>query len=78
MIIMMRTTVNLPDDVADVVRSVADAKGISMGSAIAELVRQGLARESRTGETHGFPCFVAPADAPPITLEQTLAAEDEA
>jgi regulator of RNase E activity RraA len=73
----MRTTVNLPDDIADLVRSVADAKGISMGSAIADLVRQGLTRDSRAHETHGFPCFSVPPDAAPITLEQTLAAEDE-
>jgi hypothetical protein len=73
----MRTTVNLPDEIADLVRSVADAKGISMGSAIAELVRQGLARAAHSGETHGFPCFAVPPDAAPITLEQTLAAEDE-
>jgi hypothetical protein len=72
----MRTTVNLPDDIADLVRSVADAKGISIGSAIAELVRQGLARDSQS-EHQGFPCFTVPADAAPITLEQTLAAEDD-
>jgi hypothetical protein len=72
----MRTTVNLPDDIADLVRSVADAKGISMGSAIAELVRQGVARDFQS-EHQGFPCFTVPADAAPITLEQTLAAEDD-
>jgi len=77
MIIMMRTTVNLPDDVADLVRSVADAKGISMGSAIAELVRHGLTRDSRGATAYGFPCFTVPPDAAPITLEQTLAAEDD-
>jgi hypothetical protein len=74
---MMRTTLNLPDDIADVVRSVAEAKGISLGSAVAELVRQGLTRDSGSRETQGFPCFDVPPDAMPITLERTLAAEDE-
>lgn len=77
MIIMMRTTVNLPDDIADLVRSVSDAKGISMGSAIAELVRQGLTRDFRANAVDRFPSFAVSPDAPPITLEQTLAAEDD-
>ena len=76
MIIMMRTTLNLPDDIADIARAVADAKGISLGAAIAELVRQGLTREAPSPKG-GFPMFAVPADAPPITLEKTLAAEDE-
>jgi metal-responsive CopG/Arc/MetJ family transcriptional regulator len=72
----MRMTVNLPDDVADLVRSVANAKGISMGSAIAELVRQALKRDADAPDSHNFPYFTVLADAAPITLEQTLAAED--
>jgi metal-responsive CopG/Arc/MetJ family transcriptional regulator len=72
----MRMTVNLPDDVADLVRSVANAKGISMGSAIAELVRQAVKRDADAPDSHSFPYFTVPADAAPITLEQTLAAED--
>ena len=38
----MRTTINLPDDVAEILRSFADVKGISLGDAVAELVRKGL------------------------------------
>jgi len=74
---MMRTTVNLPDDIYEVARSVANARKISLGNAIADLVRQGL-KPSRTSARRGaFPSFSIPADARPITLEQTLAAEDE-
>src|SRR5437016_2635303 len=40
--IMMRTTLNLPDDVYEVARSLAAARGISLGDALAELVRRGL------------------------------------
>ena len=74
---MMRTTLNLPDDVTDVVRAVAEARGLSLGDAVAELIRRGLRSEIRVDEGSGFPCFAVPSDAPPITLEQTLAAEDE-
>ena len=75
---MMRTTINLPDDIHDVVRSFAEAKGIPLGEAVAELVRKGLRPEAhyREDETR-FPCFAVPEGAAPITLEQTLRAEDE-
>ena len=74
---MMRTTVNLPDDVYEVARSVAVARRISLGEALAELVRRGFRPAPRLKTTSAFPCFAVPADAPPITLEQTMAAEDE-
>jgi hypothetical protein len=72
----MRTTLNLPDDISAVVRSVAAAKGVSLGDAVADLVRRGLgAGHARVEE--GLPCFAVEPDAPPITLEHTLAIEDE-
>jgi hypothetical protein len=73
----MRTTVNLPDDIYQVARSVAEAKDISLGAAIAELIRRGLAPHQRIREEGEFPCFEVPPGTPPITLEQTLTAEDE-
>jgi len=74
---MMRTTLNLPDDITDIIRSRAQARGVSLGDAAAELIRRGLRYDARMAEDSGVPCFAVPADAPPITLEQTLAAEDE-
>jgi hypothetical protein len=74
---MMRTTVNLPDDIYEIARSVATAKRISLGEALAELVRRGLSPHSRIQEDSGFPCFRVSKNAAPITLEQTLDAEDE-
>ena len=73
----MRTTLNLPDDVSDIIRAVADAKGLSLGDAAAELIRQGLRAEARVRQDDGIPCFAVPPDAPPITLEHTLSIEDE-
>ena len=72
----MRTTINLPDDVYLAARSVAQAKGISLGEAVAELARGGL-RPMVIDTGKPFPCFALPGDSEPITLEQTLAAEDE-
>ena len=74
---MMRTTVNLPDDVYEIARSLAAAKRISLGEALAELIRRGreISRVQRTDSV--FPCFAVSERAAPITLEQTLDAEDE-
>ena len=74
---MMRTTVNLPSDVYETAASIARASGISLGDAIAELVRRGLRPPAPVQKKKGFPTFAVPRGARPITLEQTLAAEDE-
>ena len=74
---MMRTTVNLPDDVYEAARSVAASKRLSLGEALAQLVRQGLTPPVVLDTKNAFPSFVVPSDAEPITLEQTLRAEDE-
>lgn len=76
-IIMMRTTLNLPDEVYEVVRSFATTKRISMGDALAELVRKGLNPSPRFRSKSAFPSFEVSADATPITLDHTLAIEDE-
>ena len=77
MIIMMRTTVNIPDDAYEIAKSVAQVKGMSLGDALGDLVRQAVHPESRIDTSGDFPTFVVSSSAPPITLEQTLAAEDD-
>jgi hypothetical protein len=74
---MMRTTLNIPDEIYDVIRSFAEAKRIPLGEALAELVRKGLRPEARIRNQELFPSFAVPEGAAPITLEQTLSAEDE-
>jgi hypothetical protein len=75
---MMRTTVNLPEDVYEVALAMASSKRISLGEAIADLVRRGLEPHDRVDSAEpGFPCFTVSRDAAPITLERTLHAEDE-
>jgi hypothetical protein len=74
----MRTTLNLDDDVAAVARSLAHARGQSLGSVVSELARRGLApgppRLAQEGE---FPVFEVPPDAGPITDEMVQRALDE-
>jgi hypothetical protein len=76
-IIEMRTTINLPDDVYEIARSLARSKNIPLGEALAGLARKGIHPAPRIDDHAPFPRFSIPDDAPPITLEQTLAAEDE-
>lgn len=67
---------NIPDDVYAVAHSTAVSRGISF--ALAELVRRGLKPPAPVRKTrNGFPTFAVPRQARPITLQQTLAAEDE-
>jgi hypothetical protein len=74
----MRTTLNIPDDIYDVLRSFAQAKGLPLGSAAGLLIRRALAPQERITDGEYFPSFRVTAGAAPISLEQTLAAEDEA
>ncbi len=73
----MRTTVNLPDDVYEAARSVAAVKDISLGEALADLVRQGLRPPLAMETENGLLVPVLPKDSPLITLEHTLAIEDD-
>jgi hypothetical protein len=73
----MRITFDIPDDLYQAVRSMAAARGVSLGNALAGLVRLGLSAGARLDETKPFPCFAVAKPGPPITLEQTLAAEDD-
>jgi hypothetical protein len=84
---MMRTTVNLPGDVYRIAREVAHVRDISLGDAIAELVRQGLNPRGLSAQgfdpsdrldfSGPFPKFKVPPGAEPITLDQLLAAEGD-
>jgi hypothetical protein len=74
----MRTTVNLPDDVYHAARSLADTKDISLGDALALLVRRQFNLERGAIRTRNeFPTFAVSRNAQPITLEHTLEMEDE-
>lgn len=74
---MMRTTVNLPEDIYQIVRSLALVKQISFGEALSQLVRAGLHPPSSIETDSSFPHFSVGKDAPPITLQHTLELEDE-
>ena len=74
---MMRTTLNLPEDVYETARALAALKSVSLGDAVAELVRRGLEPPVNVDTRKAFPCFRVRPKARTITLERTLATEDE-
>lgn len=76
-VIMMRTTLNIEDEVFYSAKSLAGQGHISIGDAFMELACRGL-QQPRVGQSkNGFPCFYQSAGAEPITLECTLELEDE-
>jgi hypothetical protein len=75
--LLMRTTVNIPQDVYDAARSLAIQRHLSLGDALAELVRGSLKATNRIDLSKDFPCFATSADAEPITMQHTLELEDE-
>ena len=74
---MMRTTLNLPDDVYQAARSLAGLKNLSLGEAVGELARRGLTDGPQIDRGKPFPSFRLPEGSEPITLEHTLSVEDE-
>lgn len=77
MMSLMRTTLNLPDDVYAAARSLALQRNVSLGEAVGELVRSALKPSNRIDSRNNFPCFTVGANAEPITLQHTLELEDE-
>lgn len=74
----MRTTMNLDDDVLRAVKSIADARHVSLGRAVSDLIRKALASPPRIADRNGFPVFDVGPDAAPITLEDVQRDQDEA
>jgi len=77
MMLVMRTTLNLPEDVYDAAKSLATQRHLSLGDALAEMVRGSLRASYRIDLSKDFPCFATSTDAEPITMQRTLELEDE-
>ena len=73
----MRTTLTIDDDIFAAVRSIASTRSTSIGSVLSELVRKGLESGKQLQSQNGFPIFVVPPGARPITPEDVRRAEDE-
>ena len=68
---------NVDDDVLAGARSLAQERGIPLGSALSELARRGL-RARPVDATRFIPGFVVDEDSPTITPEMVRAANEDA
>ncbi|MGH7550506.1 MAG: CopG family transcriptional regulator [Gemmatimonadota bacterium] len=74
----MRTTLRIDDDVLSAARSLARARGATIGEVISDLARRALRPKIPDAREMGFPVFQVSPKAPPITLEMVKQAlEDE-
>lgn len=76
--VVVRTTVNLDDDVLQAARAVARIEQRALGVVISDLVRKGLApQQPQTDDESGFPVIAVPANTPPLTDEMVQRALEE-
>ena len=70
----MRTTLDVENDVLDAARVLAVARGVSVGAALSELARRGVAARTPLSARNGFPVFQVPAGTPGFGPEDVAAA----
>ncbi len=63
----MRTTLNLDDDVLELLKDYAESRSVALGRAASELVRRGLAAPVQTRLVNGFHTVVLPANSPKVS-----------
>jgi hypothetical protein len=73
----VRTTLDIRDDVLELVKEYAAIRSMSYGAAASEILEKGLKSKVGIRYESGFPVFDVPAGSPIVTLEQTLELEDE-
>jgi hypothetical protein len=73
----MRTTLNLDDDVLEMVRHYSEARSMALGKAASELVRRGFSSPTPTRMVNGIVVFDLPPDSPKITTERVRELESE-
>jgi len=66
----MRTTLNLDDDVLELLKDYADRRSVALGKAASDLVRRGLTAPVQTRMVNGFHVVVLPANSPKVTSEK--------
>lgn len=77
MILFMRTTLTIDDDIYAIARQVARLKNLSLGEALSELARRGLEQKDRSFKDVDFPCFHVSQKAPSFGLDEVALAQDE-
>jgi len=76
-ILGMRTTISLDDDLIPYVKTYAQSRDISVGKAVSDLVRRGLHAPLQTHVVNGFHVVDLPAGSPHVTTEHVRKLEEE-
>lgn len=71
---MVRTTLDIDDEILAAARALGAETGMSLGAAVSELARRGL--RPRIVD-NGFPTFDVASDTPPMTADMVREARDE-
>ncbi len=73
----MRTTLTIEDEALEAARGYAERRGVSLGQAVTELIRQGLAEQCQIIEENGLHVLTLGPDAPKVTSEDVYRALEE-
>ena len=73
----MRTTLSLDDDVAELASRQAQARGVSLGRAVSDLVRRGLNAPTPSATQDGLVVFRLPVDSPKVSTDDVRRIEAE-
>jgi hypothetical protein len=77
--VVMRTTLDIENDVLDSARALAAARGVSVGAALSELARRGVTARTPMQLRNGFAVFQVPAGTPsfgPDDVARAIERED--
>jgi hypothetical protein len=66
----MRTTLNLDDDVVELLKTYAKGRSLALGKAASDLVRRGFSAPMETRMVNGFCTVVLPEDSPTVSAER--------
>jgi hypothetical protein len=73
----MRTTLNLDDDVFEILKDYAESRSVALGKAASDLMRKGLSTRTPTRLVNGFVVFDIEPGGPKITSERVRELESE-
>jgi CTP:molybdopterin cytidylyltransferase MocA len=76
-LLAMRTTLNLDDDVLELVARQAKLRGVSLGKTVSDLLRRGLSASTPAENRNGLVVFHLPADSPKVTTDDVRRIEAE-
>jgi len=74
---VMRTTVTLDDESAEIATQYARGRGVSLSRAINELIQRGTRPQARIKYVNGWPMLDLPKRGKPLTTERVKELEDE-